>query len=592
MKRTRNDPKTLAYRWEALAWIIARHGQHLTTDEDVAGVTPRLPAATAGATVDYGKLGQHLKGGFNMAAAVVAVSTLEGDTTTVTIPREEQLTHKQAETVSSNMGASLRSPEDMDALWHAPNIWPCYQKQPALLAKALKELADTATRSGLPVFPARKIYSVLSAHASEGALPETAARAETRDRAYAAPPEPWKITARELHLRQGATIAASMKRSDGAAVRRWVAQRVQERWVGASSAASCLGSGVGYENPEQVYETLIGSKTPRKHTNAMVAGTARQEEVISAAIATLEDEGWRVRRLLPEYGEATIADTRNTWDVATLDCALELVNADTGEIRRAVLEVKVPDSVTYNAKWETTTADADGKTVKHATCPPPVAMQIQDQMRLTGYRHGIAAAMKPSWVEARTDGLPSVSVMWLDADPDLQKKLARAKKEMRRCVTNGIPPSQDKAYYGPLARSNVGQPSWTKKLETPNDVVTVNDADAVPFKEMRDIQEREKELKAEKDTVRAQIDGIIGGANTVMHGNEELATYRGRQAIDTEAFLADPRARVYRHPDGDEGGDNEGEIDWPLTLSNNPDVVADTIGSAETRAALRFPRRR
>jgi len=583
--KTRNDPKTISYRWQVLAWIVGHNGRYLTDSEDVAGVTPRIGAKDPGDAVELRELAAFLRDGFNMAAAVMIASSLEGDSTVVTLPASKPLSHAQAENAMKRMGVPASSTADIDALWHAPNRWESYARDPELLAAAVGDLSAAAAEGTSKGFPARKVLSVLAAHAATGPAVAVAERADTRTRELAAGPEPWHVTADDLRLRPEAEIVATLQRSDEASVLKWAAARVEQQWVGASSAAACLGTGVGYDTPEIVYETLLGGGPARKHTNAMVAGTARQEEVIAAAIATLGDEGWDVTRLLPPYGEATIADAANSWDVATLDCALELVHTDTGETRRAVLEVKVPDSITFSEKWQTSVTGADGKAVKHHICPPPVGMQIQDQMRLCGYEHGIATALKPSWEEARPDGLPSVAVVWVEADKRLQEHLAQAKKQMRRCVTTKTPPSQDTRYYSNANRQNVGQPSWVKKLETPKNVVTVDDTEAEPFRNLLGIQEREKQLKADKDSVRAEIDQIIGGANTVQLNGQEIATFKGRQAIDAAAFLADKRTRKYFEPGGD--GDDS-KIDWPRTLSNNPDVVADTIGSAETRAALRL----
>lgn len=585
----KTNSKILAYRWRILSWLLSEHGDRLLPDDSPVGVTPRIKnPLPEGRRVPLETAVEHITEGFNIAAAVEIAASLEGADETVAVSQSgKPLSGGQAAAVQKRMGLNKNPAEDCDAFWHPARRWPWYRERTQQLAEAYSEIAELVEEQQLTRLPDRKLTAVLAARAAAETPAAATRSAERRAKKQKQHSRLVTITEDDLDLADGSRVVSAVVRSDAGSVREWETARVEQRWLGASVAASCLGTGIGYETPEKIYEQMQQGAATVKHTNAMIAGTVRQEEIVESAVAALRDEGWEAERLLPAFTEVTVA-AGDEWDVATLDCVLRLKRVtEDGEIQQetVVLETKAPDSITFHEAWKIPVADSNDRRKSEIVVPPAVAAQVQDQLRACGYQRGIAAALMPYWEEARDDGLPSVALVWIEADGVFQQQLAEAKQAMRRCLETGTPPSMDKRYYASLHKQDVGFPDWSRKTSPGSATVQLDDDTVEPFRRLLAAKNQAKQLKIEENAARAEVDSILAAGAEAEHDGTKVAAYAGRLGVDQTAFLADERTRKYYLPGG-EGDDTK--IDWPRTLSNNPAVLADVIGTAKPRPSLRF----
>lgn len=585
-----NTTLNIAWRYKIIAHIVAEYGSNIIDTEDPFPIAYMQTHDRVGATDSSNNLDAYMSEPYNMCAAVMIACSITSDEsgTLFAIPEtDKMLLRGEINNIKDALGIQRESSEDFKTLLNVMGKYPYYQRRTGELAEALLELSALMEGSVDPVFKKRTVISTLAKRAVAGNSAKTTTSVEIRDEEARAPAPDFAISENSLQLSSNAKIVTEMSRSDEAGVQEWLRQRIEGMWLGASVAASCLGIGAGYDTPEEVYESIIQVSAPKKVTNGMVSGTVRQEEVIESAIATLEDKGLQVTRLLPRFGEITVARRDADWDIATLDAIVRLqgINEEGEEIDEiCLMEVKVPGPDAYRAKWRAPIVDADKTTNKISYVhifPPEVGIQVQDQLRITGYQRGIIAAMGPLFEEARADGKVSVVLHDVYADPDLQQQIETAKTAMHRCVTTKTPPSSDTEFYGklPSAASNVGIPSWYSTLETRSKRAELDVEQVKVFRALSDKKKELARIKKEEEQLKSECKKIMGIAEEAIYGNELVAEFRGRKAIDREILLAHPGLKKYYLPGG-EGDD--AQIDYERTLFNNPTVIPELIGTAKT----------
>lgn len=584
-----------------MAWMVGEYGEHLTTDVQSIGERPSIGEAPDATETNLEEMGEFLKKGFNMAYALSVVSTLDGtDPPLVKLPANNHaLTEAQRKTVSARMGISSGNHEDMRELWKPYRRRDVFRTHPAVLTEALEEIASQIDEGKTAQLRRKQVVGVLSSYAQTATETEVVKTVEERDLALLETKPKFSVSPEDLGLAKEAEIIFCLSRNDDKSVLAWRQKREEEQWLGASSAASCLGNGMGHDAPEQVYESLMFGAEQKEVTNGMIAGIERQEAVLESLIVALESDGWKVGRALPRFGEVSVVSSAKTpWDVATVDSVLRI---EGGQVLgqdyegTAVVEIKVPDSMPFIASWSDweEVLGADGKLAakKIFTVPEYVAAQVQDQMRITGIPVGIVAALAPNWEKSPDGRLPLVKYEFLTVDSVLQEQLWEGKKAMRRCVETSTPPSLDKEYYQKLSAHDVGVPAHTKEVALSGSVVEFDKKQMALVRKHQEALDRQKEAKQEVDALRSEIERNIGTAELVIDATtqDEVATYKRREGIDIEKFLAQPDVNVV-YLDGQ--AEDDENINWSATLSNNPlaKQAAKTSGTVKGAASLRYKR--
>jgi putative phage-type endonuclease len=301
-----------------------------------------------------------------------------------------------------------------------------------------------------------------------------------------------------VDLPEGIDLNASRIPTKGLTREQWLA--IRRTGIGSSDVAACLGEDPFGKTPFALYQEKRGEWEPDDISDKIAVEVGNDLEEYCAQKFS-ERTGKKVRR-----DNFIRRNPQFPWMIANLD---RRTVADNGDVPQIVeCKTSLGRMALFSDLW-----GEDGS----ADVPEYIILQVTHQMIVDG--------SAPAYVPALLAG-PRINVYSIPLNETIADAVIEGTRDMwRRIVKGDAPPVTS------LADARRAFPkSRSVECQASAEIVAC-------VAQLRDAKGDEKSAKARIDALQGQVAGFMADADTLMHGNQRLLTYK---TVERGAYSVGP----------------------------------------------------
>lgn len=287
----------------------------------------------------------------------------------------------------------------------------------------------------------------------------------------------------------------------------WLAQR--RSGIGGSDIGAILGENP-YRTALDVWLDKTGRAEPYEMSESAHFGTLLEGVVADEYAARTGRRVQRVNQILRHRA--------HPWALANIDRAI--INPDiAGRVRFA--DGRLTTDRILECKTSNAFATRDWGEAGTDAVPPSYLLQCQWYMEITGARYCDLAVLI---------GGQKFQIFSMEHDAELADALLERAAEFWRCVETDTPPEP----------TNIADCARLWRKHEAGKSVIVSDGTAAACARLAEIAAEEKALKAEADTLKAEVMAAMGDAEEITHAGKRLATWKTQSTtrLDSTALKA------------------------------------------------------